>query len=365
MSSCCDVNLHIFGPAPIKYIEQLQTTLLNGILFLGSLGFLNFVLRPSLRHAAFLLSGDTESQATWLFTDNVVSGLFNVRVVSRGLSCLPIYTRDLFQALWLYPVYSISFVLNAIWYQEFADEGLWPNYMGIIVGQGDILLNTPADNSSFSCFICFDRRVIVLIIVHHLRGGVLINISPPSTHEIEFILRMSSVRTLLSGANKTRSGDRHPHQQRNIQTTFRPGVACTGCSSYAAWLRSTDCVDVCGCRLRCVRACLLSGTFSGSWHSVGCLQCTVKSTSGTKRRGRLKDGSGSWRRTGESLSKTHHCLRASPRCVLPPRLYYLGFGTPGALATFFFPTLISNGVFALIFPVVRRSCRHCGYYLSL
>ena len=124
VSSCCDVNLHIFGPAPIKYIEQLQTTLLNGILFLGSLGFLNFVLRPSLRHAAFLLSGDTESQATWLFTDNVVSGLFNVRVVTRGLCCLHMYTRDLLQALWLYPVYSISFVLNAIWYQEFADEGL-------------------------------------------------------------------------------------------------------------------------------------------------------------------------------------------------------------------------------------------------
>lgn len=29
----------------------------------------------------------------------------------------------LYQALWMYPIYCISFILNTIWYQEIADDG--------------------------------------------------------------------------------------------------------------------------------------------------------------------------------------------------------------------------------------------------
>lgn len=197
-----------------------QTTLLNGILFLGSLGFLNFVLRPSLRHAAFLLSGDTESQATWLFTDNVVSGLFN--------------------ALWLYPVYSISFVLNAIWYQEFADEA-YAHY--------------------------FPARTKPAVAIDTLISSE--------------IYRLLFVLALL------------------VQIAMCKSVPIVG--------------DV-------------LGFLTFSW--LFAMYCQE-----------YKWNQKAWsfeRRIGEL--ETHW-------------LYYLGFGTPGALATFFFPTLISNGVFALIFPV--------------
>lgn len=29
----------------------------------------------------------------------------------------------LYQVLWMYPIYCISFILNTIWYQEIADDG--------------------------------------------------------------------------------------------------------------------------------------------------------------------------------------------------------------------------------------------------
>ena len=38
-------------------------------------------------------------------------------------SLTPYALTSFHKALWLYPVYSISFILNSIWYQEFADEG--------------------------------------------------------------------------------------------------------------------------------------------------------------------------------------------------------------------------------------------------
>ena len=109
------------------------------------------------------------------------------------------------------------------------------------------------------------------------------------------------------------------------------------------------------CRWRCVGAFLLLETFSGFWRSVQCSPCTATSTSGTRQRGRLRDVSRSWNKIGVWL--THVCLNigdihgVSSRICFD-RLYYLGFGTPGSLATFFYPTLISNGIFALIFPVV-------------
>ncbi|RKP27300.1 etoposide-induced protein 2.4-domain-containing protein [Syncephalis pseudoplumigaleata] len=77
---------------------QVQTAkcfLLNGLIFLGSIYLFEYLLRPSLSFFT-----------TWFA---VVSWLDMI------LTCA-------YQILWVYPIYCLSFFLNAIWYQKVADH---------------------------------------------------------------------------------------------------------------------------------------------------------------------------------------------------------------------------------------------------
>lgn len=76
----------------IRY-RTIQCFVLNGVIFVGNLLLAEYVIRPLIRA---LLGGDDSVTETVLFL--------------------------LYQVLWLYPFYFLSFALNGMWYQDIADH---------------------------------------------------------------------------------------------------------------------------------------------------------------------------------------------------------------------------------------------------
>jgi len=89
-----------------KRIRTLATQCfqLNGAIFLTSVLFMNYVLHPLV---SFIISDRGPA-------DGVMETLFHV----------------MFLVLWVFPIYVISFILNAVWYQDIADETFLHNRDG-------------------------------------------------------------------------------------------------------------------------------------------------------------------------------------------------------------------------------------------
>jgi etoposide-induced 2.4 mRNA len=78
--------------------RALQCFLLNGAVFLGSIVLAEYVVIPFLQH---LLSADQDTAEI----GSIVHSTFTI----------------LYQCLWIYPIYAVSFILNSIWYQDIAE----------------------------------------------------------------------------------------------------------------------------------------------------------------------------------------------------------------------------------------------------
>uniref|UniRef100_A0A1D1YJA5 Etoposide-induced protein 2.4 n=1 Tax=Anthurium amnicola TaxID=1678845 RepID=A0A1D1YJA5_9ARAE len=93
-------------------IRTGQCFLLNGLIFLGSLLFLNKVVIPTL----FWILPDQCKEL--VFQDLCIHG-----AVMRFYSFLRFILIDLFYVFWFYPLYASSFILSNIWYCDIAKMG--------------------------------------------------------------------------------------------------------------------------------------------------------------------------------------------------------------------------------------------------
>lgn len=94
-------SLFLIRSEVIRY-RTLQCFMLNGVIFLGSLLLFNTAIEPCLGLLRQLVPDEEKWAAEFLASS------FSV----------------FYKALWIYPIYCISFVLNTVMYQEIADKAL-------------------------------------------------------------------------------------------------------------------------------------------------------------------------------------------------------------------------------------------------
>lgn len=86
-------------------LRLIQCLVLNGLVFLGSIFIFAKILNPLLRYMlSSILIRDPSSETA---IDNIQS-----------------WIEWIYFALWIVPVYVLSFILNAIWYQDIATESI-------------------------------------------------------------------------------------------------------------------------------------------------------------------------------------------------------------------------------------------------
>ncbi|KAF0716320.1 hypothetical protein AaE_011137 [Aphanomyces astaci] len=89
--------------------RTVKCVMVNGIIFLGSIFFFDYVVIPIIHLLGLALkkheeaTGGTKDSSS--FHDTIDTIIFLV-----------------YQGLWMYPIYCVSFILNTIWYQELAEE---------------------------------------------------------------------------------------------------------------------------------------------------------------------------------------------------------------------------------------------------
>ncbi|KAL0585849.1 hypothetical protein ABG067_004383 [Albugo candida] len=88
-------------------LASAKCFILNGLIFLGSIFFFDQAVIPIIHLFGELLQHFFAYEATHAsgFRDRIDGFVF-----------------FLYQILWMYPIYCISFILNTIWYQEIADD---------------------------------------------------------------------------------------------------------------------------------------------------------------------------------------------------------------------------------------------------
>ncbi|CAH0477242.1 unnamed protein product [Peronospora belbahrii] len=89
-------------------VSSAKCFVLNGLIFLGSIYFFNQAVIPVIHLFGELLHRS--------FSYGTTTQVDDVRDRVDGFVFL------LYQVLWMYPIYCISFILNTIWYQEIADD---------------------------------------------------------------------------------------------------------------------------------------------------------------------------------------------------------------------------------------------------
>jgi etoposide-induced 2.4 mRNA len=106
------VIFFVLDDAGSKAIKKriVKCAVLNGVIFLGSLIFFEFVVMRVIHlfrdHLVSMTGATAETWSQHQTVGNVVDGL---------VFCL-------YQTLWTVPIYCLSFILNMIWYQEIADH---------------------------------------------------------------------------------------------------------------------------------------------------------------------------------------------------------------------------------------------------
>ena len=120
-------------------VRVIQCLFLNGLIFLGSIMFFNFLISPILSK-----------------TDTIL-----------------FWTEWMYYVLWIFPVYLLSFILNAFWYQDIASESIRiypmkrPSVSSSLTGEIVEVIH----RSIFS--LCF---LIFLVIIQRWRFIYLINL---------------------------------------------------------------------------------------------------------------------------------------------------------------------------------------------
>lgn len=97
-------------------LKALQCLLLNGLLFIGSLLIFDYLLIPLIQ---YLLTVDLTTVLQ--LQQQTVTAASDASTASTSSSAFIDVTILLFyRCLWLYPIYTISFILSTIWYQDIA-----------------------------------------------------------------------------------------------------------------------------------------------------------------------------------------------------------------------------------------------------
>ncbi|KDO27425.1 hypothetical protein SPRG_07013 [Saprolegnia parasitica CBS 223.65] len=113
------ISLHriatLFWSSPIIRKCSAKCLGLNGLLFLGSIFFFEFVVMPVIHLFGDVLTASLSQHATDIASDYYREQIDLVVFV-------------LYQGLWMYPIYCISFILNTIWYQDIADDAYLLHY---------------------------------------------------------------------------------------------------------------------------------------------------------------------------------------------------------------------------------------------
>ncbi|KAF1795354.1 Etoposide-induced 2.4 [Phytophthora cactorum] len=89
-------------------VSSVKCFVLNGLIFLGSIYFFDQAVIPVIHMFGELLHRS--------FSYGMTTQVDDVRDRVDG------FVFFLYQVLWMYPIYCISFILNTIWYQEIADD---------------------------------------------------------------------------------------------------------------------------------------------------------------------------------------------------------------------------------------------------
>lgn len=109
--------------------------MLNGLIFLGSIFFFDQAVIPVIHLFGEILQssfaqGYAHAALCLRYDSSALTGLAScVRVCTSPGQAEDVRDRVdgfvflLYQVLWMYPIYCISFILNTIWYQEIADDG--------------------------------------------------------------------------------------------------------------------------------------------------------------------------------------------------------------------------------------------------
>jgi etoposide-induced 2.4 mRNA len=111
-------------------VRTCQCLVLNGVIFLGGIFIGDLVLAPTLR-AVLALGGLTTEARTG---ESASISSISMPLASSSIPLpsgasehavgewLNVFFLYAYQLLWIYPLYAISFILNAIWYQDVADH---------------------------------------------------------------------------------------------------------------------------------------------------------------------------------------------------------------------------------------------------
>jgi etoposide-induced 2.4 mRNA len=109
-------------------VSSAKCFVLNGLIFLGSIFFFDQVVIPVIHLFGEIL------QHSFAAACVCFPSLRPLTLLTQSSPDSPSQAEDvrdrvdgfvflLYQVLWMYPIYCISFILNTIWYQEIADDG--------------------------------------------------------------------------------------------------------------------------------------------------------------------------------------------------------------------------------------------------
>jgi etoposide-induced 2.4 mRNA len=94
-------------------LRTAQCFLLNGLVFLGSIFFIEQIFQPTLIKIITMSPYYEEKNKEISQTQSIDSSISST--VSLSLSLF-------YSVIWLYPIYLLSFILSSIWYQDIADQ---------------------------------------------------------------------------------------------------------------------------------------------------------------------------------------------------------------------------------------------------
>mmetsp|Transcript_30236 Transcript_30236/g.50809 ORF Transcript_30236/g.50809 Transcript_30236/m.50809 type:complete len:313 (-) Transcript_30236:135-1073(-) len=218
---CLEVYVH----SRTVRLRTLQCFVLNGLVFLGSILLVELLVIPFAR--SFLLKPSADSPT--------------LRALSTSVDA---FSLALYHFLWLYPIYTISFLLSNIWYRDVATHAYRVRW-------GD----PEPDSTSF--------KELIRLFVEQAFRLPLVSIFFIQAYALAFI----------------------PY-----------AGTCLSCLSFA-WLSALFCFEY------------------------------------------------KWQMQGWDLERRLNYVESN-------WAFFAGFGTPCTLATYFLPTFVSAGLFALVFPLL-------------
>ena len=113
-------TLFFFAKSKRITMRIAQCFLLNGFIFLGSLAATHVLIRPLLRRFGALVAWGVGCHGPGLAHGGTPLHVLPVPEAYSG--ALDTAASFAFHALWAVPVYVLTFILNAIWYQTIADH---------------------------------------------------------------------------------------------------------------------------------------------------------------------------------------------------------------------------------------------------